>query len=107
MLDHWCEEEDRDPRAIARGVNVAFAMAMDDVGVAQERASLEREWGSQSERILAGSLLCTPSEALDRVMGYVESGADAINVALRAPWDEDALGAYLDEVMPAVRKAAT
>ena len=37
-------------------------------------------------------------------MAYVASGADAINIALRAPWDEDALAAYLSETIPAVRK---
>ena len=105
VLDHWCEEEKRDPAAIARGVNVSFAMAMDDAGVACQRAGLAREWGAQAERILEGSLLCTPSEALDRVMAYVASGADAINIALRAPWDQDALDTYLGDVMPAVRKA--
>lgn len=107
VLDHWCEEEQRDPNAIARGVNVAFAMAMDDTGVARERAGLEREWGSQAERVAAGSLLCTPNKALDRIMAYVESGAHAINVALRAPWDQDALDVYLGDVLPAVRKNTT
>ena len=37
-------------------------------------------------------------------MAYVESGAQAINVALRAPWDQDALDVYLGDVLPAVRK---
>ena len=87
-------------------MNVAFGMAMNDKGVARERAGLGREWGAQSERIAAGSLLCTPNEAVDRVMAYVESGADAINIALRAPWDEDALDAYLGDVMPTVRRSA-
>ncbi len=105
VLDNWCEAEDRDPRAIRRGVNVAFCMAMDDAGIARERARLDREWADQAGRVADGALLCTPGEALDRIMAYVESGADAINVALRAPWDEDALASYLDEVMPALRSA--
>ena len=104
VLDHWCEEEERDPTDIARGVNVAFAMAMDDAGVARERAALDREWDAEAERVAAGSLLCTPNEALDQIMAYVDSGAHAVNVALRAPWDRDALDVYLGEVLPAVRK---
>jgi 2-methylisocitrate lyase-like PEP mutase family enzyme len=47
--------------------------------------------------------LCTPSEAVDRINAYKEAGADMINIALRAPWNEDALNAYLDEVIPAVK----
>ena len=106
VLDHWCDEDNRDPKAIRRGANIAFHMALDDLGVARERDKLAADWGGQAERVGAGALLCTPSEALDNIMAYVENGADAINIALRAPWDADALEAYLGEVMPAVRKAA-
>ena len=105
VLDHWCEADGRDPAAIQRGVNVAFGMAPDSAGVEEERASLAKEWGEQAQRIAAGALLCTPSEAVDRLMAYVENGADAINIALRAPWNEAALDAYLGDVIPALRKA--
>ena len=105
VLDHWCEADGRDPAAIQRGVNVAFGMAPDSAGVEEERASLAKEWGEQTQRIAAGALLCTPSEAVDRLMAYVENGADAINIALRAPWNEAALDAYLGDVIPALRKA--
>ena len=105
VLDHWCEADGRDPAAIQRGVNVAFGMAPDSAGVEEERASLAKEWGEQAQRIAAGALLCTPSEAVDRLMAYAENGADAINIALRAPWNEAALDAYLGDVIPALRKA--
>ena len=39
-------------------------------------------------------------------MRYVEAGAQEINVALRAPWDPEALDFYLEDVMPAVRREA-
>ena len=35
----------------------------------------------------------------------VEAGADEVNIALRAPWHEEALDAYLTDVMPKVRAA--
>ena len=106
VLDHWCEEDDRDPAEIRRGANLAFGMAMDDAAVRTERGRMEAEWGAASERILGGTLLCTPREAVDGVMRYVEAGAQEINVALRAPWDPEALDVYLEEVMPAVRREA-
>jgi hypothetical protein len=40
-------------------------------------------------------------------MEYVEAGADEVNIALRAPWDAEALDAYLTDVMPRVRQAAS
>ena len=106
VLDDWCSEDGRDPSAIARGVNVAFCMAMDDAGVAAERARLAAEWGAQSERIAAGALLCAPNTAVDKIMAYAENGAAAVNIALRAPWNEAALDAYLGDVVPALRKAS-
>jgi hypothetical protein len=48
-------------------------------------------------------MLGTPERAVEQVLSFVEAGATDVNVALRAPWDEDALTAYLDEVVPAVR----
>jgi alkanesulfonate monooxygenase SsuD/methylene tetrahydromethanopterin reductase-like flavin-dependent oxidoreductase (luciferase family) len=57
-----------------------------------------------AERTSEGALLCTPTQAVDRIMEYVEAGADEVNIALRAPWNEESLDAYLTEVMPQVRK---
>ena len=106
VLDHWCAEDGRDPAAIVRGVNVAFGLAKDAAGVERERTRLAADWGTQAERIAAGQLLGTPSEALDQIMAYHEAGATAINVALRAPWCEESLDAYLGDVIPAARKAS-
>ena len=105
VLDGWCEAEGRDPATIRRGVNIAFHMALDAAGVERERARIAAEWGRQAERILGGSLLCTPGQAAERIHEYVASGASSVNVALRAPWDQDALEAYVAEVIPAVRSA--
>ena len=107
VLDHWCEVDDRDPATIRRGANVAFHMCPDQPGVERERAKIAADWGAQADRIAEGSLLCTPANAAEHIMAYVENGADAVNVALRAPWDAEALDAYLEEVVPTVRAAAS
>ena len=107
VLDHWCEVDDRDPATIRRGANVAFHLCLDAAGVERERAKIAADWGPQADRIAEGSLLCTPANAAERIMAYVDNGADAVNVALRAPWEAEALDAYLEEVVPAVREAAS
>ena len=104
VLNHWCEQDDRDPSAIKRSANIAFHMATDAAGVERERARLAADWGAAATGVAAGSLLCTPDAAADQIMAYVRGGADAINIALRAPWNEDALAAYVNEVIPAVRR---
>ena len=107
VLDHWCEVDNRDPATIRRGANVAFHLCLDAAGVERERAKIADDWGPQADRIAEGSLLCTPANAAEHIMAYVDNGADAVNVALRAPWEAEALDAYLEEVVPAVREAAS
>lgn len=107
VLDHWCEIDQRDPKEIRRGANIAFGLAMDDAGVKAERERIEDEWGADAQRIIAGSMLGTPNQAADHLMKYVEAGANEINIALRAPWNAEALEAYLTEVIPQIRKETT
>lgn len=106
VLNHWCEEEHRDPASLKRAVNVTFNLGLSARDLERQRKLLAEDWGANAERIAGGALLTTPDRAVERLLEYVRAGADEINVALRAPWDEEALDAYLETVMPAVRKAA-
>ncbi|MFK7915635.1 MAG: TIGR03560 family F420-dependent LLM class oxidoreductase [Pseudomonadales bacterium] len=106
VLDQWCTEADRDPKSLRRGVNLMFNMGLNKADLQRERAKLSGDWGDMADRIAGGALLCTPDEAVERIMSYVEAGATDVNVALRSPWEAEALDAYLSEVMPAVRRAA-
>jgi len=65
---------------------------------------MAEDWGPSAERVVEGALLCTPDQAVERILEYAKAGADEVNIALRAPWDEEALDAYLEQVMPAVRR---
>jgi alkanesulfonate monooxygenase SsuD/methylene tetrahydromethanopterin reductase-like flavin-dependent oxidoreductase (luciferase family) len=107
VLSHWCEDAGRDPASLRRAVNVTFNLALDDAGVERQRRQLVEDWGDAADRVAGGALLTTPDAAVERILAYVEAGADEVNVALRAPWDEEALDAYLETVMPAVRRATS
>lgn len=103
VLDRWCEKEGRDPGQIARTVNLAFHLARDEAGAARVEGELRKQWGPVADQILKGALVGTPERAAETLAAYVEAGAQGINVALRAPWDREALDAYLDDVVPKVR----
>jgi alkanesulfonate monooxygenase SsuD/methylene tetrahydromethanopterin reductase-like flavin-dependent oxidoreductase (luciferase family) len=49
-----------------------------------------------------GSLGGPPQDAGETISRYVEAGADDVNVALRAPWSDRDLDAYL-ELLPELR----
>ncbi len=106
VLDRWCESEGRDPAEIERSVNLVFAVAADQQGADRNTAAIDEQWGAQAERIKGGALLGTPDQVVEQVMAYVEAGADMINIALRAPFDNEALDAYVTDVVPQVRRLA-
>jgi alkanesulfonate monooxygenase SsuD/methylene tetrahydromethanopterin reductase-like flavin-dependent oxidoreductase (luciferase family) len=64
---------------------------------------MRAQWGPTFERIADGALLGTPDDAVARIASYVDAGATDVNIALRAPWNADALAAYVKSVIPAVR----
>jgi F420-dependent oxidoreductase-like protein len=103
VLDHWCEKERRDPQAIARTVNLSFHLCVDAAAAARVEGELRKQWGPAADRMLSGALVGTPDRALETLAAYADAGAQAINVALRAPWDPEALDAYLDHVVPKAR----
>jgi F420-dependent oxidoreductase-like protein len=105
ILDQRCEALQRDPKSIRRAVNVMFNLAVDQRGAAREAERLKAQWGPAAERIAGGALLGTPNDAVERILQYAEAGATDINIALRAPFVAEALDAYIDEVMPRVRRA--
>lgn len=106
VLDRWCETEGRDPGTVRRAVNLSFNLSPDAADANRVAAALKQQWGDEMyPRVAGGSLLGTPDEAVERLMPFIEAGADDINIALRAPWHADALTAYIDEVVPALRRA--
>jgi len=104
VLDNWCQDIDRDPATVRRGVNLMFNMSTDAAGAKAQQEAINQQWGDNAERMRGGALLGNIEEVTERVLAYVEAGAQEINIALRAPWSPDALDAYLDTVMPAIRK---
>ena len=104
VLNTWCEQIDRDPQSVKRGVNLMFNMSTDSASSQAQEQAIAAQWGDNAQRMRGGALLGNPEQVTERILQYVKAGAQEINIALRAPWPQDALDAYLEEVMPAVRR---
>jgi alkanesulfonate monooxygenase SsuD/methylene tetrahydromethanopterin reductase-like flavin-dependent oxidoreductase (luciferase family) len=102
ILDDWCIKACRQPTDVERSINLSYALSNDDITVVTSQ--LETQWGAASERIISGSLLGRPSDAMEQIAPFVEAGAQLVNIAIRPPWDQDLLAEYVENVIPAMRR---
>ena len=82
VLTEHCERVGREPSEVRRTVNV---------GIAWTEESLRAQFGMLADGVRPGVLTGSDAEVIDRIGQYVEAGADQINLALRAPFDTEAL----------------
>jgi len=82
VLHRHCADAGRDPAEIRCAVNV---------GLAWTEESLLGQFGNLASFVRPGVLGGSVQQVVDRIGGYVDAGADQVNLALRAPFDVEAL----------------
>ncbi|MFT4656774.1 MAG: alkanesulfonate monooxygenase SsuD [Candidatus Aldehydirespiratoraceae bacterium] len=104
-LDAACEAIERDPATLERSVNLAFHVGATPAAAEAQLQKIRDQWGPEmAERVTEGALTGIPDQVVEQIAAFHEAGADMVNIALRFPFDTDALDAYLDVVVPAVRR---
>ena len=101
VLEQWCEHEGRDPEEITRSVNVGFWMGTNQADSGPEHQRYQERYGARAEERSGGMLFGNVQEAIERIGAYADAGAQGLNIALRAPFNWDALQAFVEEVVPA------
>ena len=99
-LDRWCESEGRDPAEITRTVNVGFHMGVTEAEARRKRQQYMNSYGSRAAQQEDGMLFGKPNEVVERVGDYLVSGAEGLNIVMRAPFDWDALHRFVEDVIP-------
>ncbi|MET0525004.1 MAG: hypothetical protein ABWZ91_09390, partial [Nocardioides sp.] len=89
VLHRHCADVERDPAEILCAVNLGLAWTDD---------SLRHQFGPMADRVRPGVLGGSIEQVLDRVGEYVSAGADQVNLALRAPFDVDALEQFSESL---------
>ena len=82
VLAEHCTAVGRDAGEIRCAVNVGLAWTED---------SLVAQFGQLANYVRNGCLTGSDEQVLDRIGQYVDAGADQVNIALRAPFDLDAI----------------
>ena len=98
VLDRWCEKAGRDPSEIERVPSLGFYMGTDSADAIKKRGFFSDQWRRRDTR---SGLFGTPSEVVDLIGEYSNVGAHGLTLDLKAPFDLDALQAFVEEVMPA------
>jgi F420-dependent oxidoreductase-like protein len=101
VLDDHCQSFGRDPATIRRTVNVIFALSKD--GTSALDVVAQQGWGARAPAVSDGAISGTPESAAEQIQRYIDAGAQGVNVALRAPWDDAVLDQYLEQ-LPLLRK---
>ena len=102
VLDQWCETEKRDPKTIARTVNLGFYMGADAKGAVRGEEIFRSHWGTRGDE-LGGWLRGTPKDASELVAKFRDAGCARVNIAFRdGPYDWDALRAFAEEIVAKV-----
>jgi alkanesulfonate monooxygenase SsuD/methylene tetrahydromethanopterin reductase-like flavin-dependent oxidoreductase (luciferase family) len=86
------------PQHMKVGVNVGLVFTEGDPD-----RELNRRWGESADFVRAGTLYGSVNQVADKVGRYQEAGADWINIAMRAPFDLQALERFSTEVIPQLR----
>ena len=90
--DAHCDDVGRDPTAVTRTVNVGMARDDDD---------LRQQFDQIAEFVRPGVLMGDGQELIDRVGEYIEAGAEGVIVAMRTPFDTEALDRFAETILPA------
>src|SRR5262249_49128157 len=85
VLHQHCADVGRDPAEIRTAVNL---------GLAWTEGSLKAQFGGLAKFVRPGVLTGSDEQVIDRIGAYVDAGADQVNLALRAPFDEAALDRF-------------
>lgn len=102
ILDDWCVKAGREPKNVERSINLSFGLSNEDVGVV--KTNLHSQWGQAADRIISGSLLGRPEDAMEQIALFVDAGAELINIAIRPPWDQEVLAEYIENIVPLMKK---
>lgn len=103
VLDDHCRSSGRDPADLRRTVNVIFALSND--GTTADDVIAQQGWGPMTQMVREGAISGPPESAPEQIKRYIDAGAQGVNIALRAPWDDRLLDQYLEQ-LPVLRKLA-
>ncbi len=104
-LERHCAKAGRDPASIRKSLAASLVIDTNPARLDEKLAAVARQRSTTPEQLRARTLVGTPDDVANQVLGLAEQGVDHIILGVRAPYPEDDLALFAREVIPKVRAA--
>ena len=104
-LEQHCEKAGRDPGNIRKSLACSLVIDTDSAKLEEKMAAVARARNMTADQVRGRTLIGTPDDVANQVLGLAEQGVDHIILSIRAPYPEDDLSLFARDVIPRVRSA--
>jgi F420-dependent oxidoreductase-like protein len=104
-LERHCERVGRDPATIRKSLAASVVIDRDPANLVQKLALIAKQRNTTPDEVRKRTLVGTPEQVANQVLGLAEQGVDHVILSIRAPYPEEDLTLFAREVIPLVRKA--
>ncbi len=104
-LEKHCEKVDRDPASIRKSLSASLVIDTDAERMQAKLETVARTRNTTATALRERTLIGTPDDVANQVLGLAEQGVDHIILGIRAPYSKEDLSIFAREVIPRVRAA--
>jgi alkanesulfonate monooxygenase SsuD/methylene tetrahydromethanopterin reductase-like flavin-dependent oxidoreductase (luciferase family) len=104
-LEQLCDKARRDPGDIRKSLACSVVIDTDSSKLDAKLAEIARQRNTTPDQVRQRTLVGTPDDVANQVLGLAEQGVDHIILSIRSPYPTDELSLFAREVIPRVRKA--
>jgi alkanesulfonate monooxygenase SsuD/methylene tetrahydromethanopterin reductase-like flavin-dependent oxidoreductase (luciferase family) len=104
-LEQHCDKAGRDPGDIRKSLACSVVIDTDSSKLDAKLAETARQRNTTPDQVRQRTLVGTPDDVANQVLGLAEQSVDHIILSIRSPYPTDDLSLFAREVIPRVRKA--
>lgn len=107
LLDQYCHEAGRDPSTLTRSIEIPFAVATDRATLQRRLDRVIRHRGYAPETVEDLIIAGSPEQCIAKIEQYQKLGVSHFMLITLAPFDEDELALFSQQVLPAFQRSVT
>ena len=104
-LEQHCNKAGRDPGNIRKSLACSLVIDTDSGKLDAKLEKVARQRNATTDQVRQRTLVGTPDEVANQLLGLAEQGVDHVILSVRAPYPKDDLTLFAREVIPRVRRA--